>query len=125
MILLAVLLADAAVPPLLDAAVPPALSALCPKAKPGEIVVCADLDPPKSPYRLPLEMPPERGTKDSISVGRERNALFDFDAGGIGSCGTAGAAGNFGCGALQHKRWVEQRAGARSGAGRIYDKQPY
>ena len=71
---------------LVDLAVPPSLSALCPEAKPGEIVVCADLDPPKSPYRLPLEMPPERGSKDSISVSSERNALFDFDAGGIGSC---------------------------------------
>lgn len=109
---------------LVDLAVPPSLSALCPEAKPGEIVVCADLDPPKSPYRLPLEMPPERGSKDSISVSSERNALFDFDAGGIGSCGTAGAAGNFGCSALVHKRGVEQRAGAKSGGGRIYDRTP-
>jgi hypothetical protein len=105
----------------LAAVIPPSLSALCPKAKPGEIIVCADADPPKSPYRLPLEMPPERGSKNSISVSRERNALIEPDAGGIGSCGAAGAGGMSGCGLQAHKRWVEQRAGARSGAGRIYD----
>jgi hypothetical protein len=110
---------------LVDAAIPPALSALCPKAKPGEIVVCADVEPLKSPYRLPLKMPPERGTKNSISVSRERNALFDFDAGGIGSCSTAGAGGASGCGFRDHKQWVEQRAGAKSGAGRLYDEAPY
>jgi hypothetical protein len=103
-------------------AIPPSLSALCPKAKPGEIIVCADLDPPKSPYRLPLELPPERGSKNSISVSRERNALIDPDAGGIGSCGTAGAGGMSGCGLQRHKAWVEQRAGAKSGAGHIYDR---
>jgi hypothetical protein len=113
LILLAVLL--------VESAIPPALSALCPKAKPGEIIVCADPDPPKSPYRLPIELPPERGSKNSISVSRERNALIEPDAGGIGSCSTAGAAGMSGCGLQAHKRWVEQRAGARSGAGRIYD----
>lgn len=106
---------------LVDAAIPPALSALCPKPKPGEIVVCADLDPPKSRYRLPIEMPPERGTKNSVSVSAERNALFDFDGGGMGSCGNAGASGGYFCGALAHKRWVEQRAGSKSGAGRLYD----
>lgn len=103
-------------------AIPPSLSALCPKPKPGEIIVCADADPPKSPYRLPLELPPERGTKHSTSVSRERNALIEPDAGGIGSCGTAGAAGMSGCGLQRHKAWVEQRAGAKSGAGRIYDR---
>jgi hypothetical protein len=103
-------------------AIPPSLSALCPKAQPGEIIVCADLEPPKSPYRVPLELPPERGSKNSISVSRERNALFDFDAGGIGSCGTAGAAGMSGCGLQGHNRWVEQRANAKSGAGRLYDR---
>jgi hypothetical protein len=102
--------------------IPPSLSALCPKAKPGEIIVCADPDPPKSPYRLPLELPPERGSKNSISVSRERNALIEPDAGGIGSCSTAGAAGMSGCGLKAHKAWVEQRAGARSGAGRVYDR---
>ena len=100
----------------------PSLSALCPKPLPGEIVVCADLDsdPPKSRYRLPLPVVRDRGNPDTVSVSRERNALFDHDSGGIGSCGTAGAAGNFGCGALQHKRWAEQRAGAPAGGGWLF-----
>jgi hypothetical protein len=106
------------------AAIPPSLSGLCPKAAPGEIVVCADPEPLKSPYRLPLPTLRDRGDPNTISVSRERNALFDHDAGGIGSCGTAGAAGNFGCGALQHKRWVEQRAGARAGGGWLFDAPP-
>ena len=105
-------------------AVPPSLSALCPKPVPGEITVCANSEPRKSPYRLPLSLPPERGSKNSISVSRERNALFDFDAGGAGSCSAAGIAGSYGCSARAHKAWVEQRAGATSGAGRIYDSAP-
>ena len=96
------------------------LSALCPKAAPGEIVVCADADPPKSRYRLPLPIERDPGDPDNVSVGRERNGLFDQDAGGVGSCGTAGAAGNFGCGALRHKRWVEQRAGALDPRGWVF-----
>jgi hypothetical protein len=100
---------------------PPSLSALCPKAAPGEIVVCADAEPPKSPYRLPLPTEPDRGDPRTISVSRERNALFDYDAGGMHSCSTAGAAGQSGCGFKKHKAWVEQRAGARDPRGRIYD----
>lgn len=110
---------------MVESAVLPSLSALCPKAKPGEIVVCADAEPPKSPYRLPLDMPPEIGTKESISVSRERNALFDFDAGGIGSCSTAGSGGASGCGFRDHRHWVEQRSTGRSGKGNLYDQQPY
>jgi hypothetical protein len=109
----------AEIPP---AAIPPSLSGLCPKALPGEIVVCADADPPKSPYRLPLPMERERGDPNTTSVSRERNGLFDHDAGGIGSCGVAGAAGNFGCGFQKHKRWVEQRAGAPAGGGWLFSK---
>jgi hypothetical protein len=105
-------------------AIPPSLSALCPKPLPGEIVVCADSEPRKSPYRAPLKVPPERGTKNSISVSRERNALFDHDSGGAGSCSASGLAGNYGCGTKAHKAWVEQRAGSRSGGGRIYDRPP-
>ena len=105
------------------AQIPPSLSALCPKPLPGEIVVCADPDPPKSRYRLPLPIERDRGDPNSISVSRERNALFDHDAGGIGSCGTASAAGNFGCGAQKHKRWVEQRAGAPAGGGWLFGDQ--
>ena len=109
---------------LMAAGVPPSLSALCPKAAPGEIVVCADPEPRVSPYRLPLPVARERGDPNTVSVGRERNALFDHDAGGIGSCGVAGAAGNFGCGALKHKRWVEQRAGAPDGGGWVFGTPP-
>jgi hypothetical protein len=109
---------------LVESAIPPKLSALCPKAAPGEIVVCADLEPPKSPYQLPLRMPPARGSKNSISVSRERNALFYYDSGGIGSCFASGNTSGSGCGFNAHKAWVEQRAGARSGGGRIYDETP-
>ena len=102
------------------AGIPPSLSALCRKAAPGEIVVCADLDPPKSRYRLPLPMERDRGDPDNVAVSRERNALFDHDSGSIGSCGTVGAAGSYFCGFQKHKRWVEQRAGAPAGGGWLF-----
>ena len=104
--------------------VPPILSALCPKALPGEIVVCADADPPKSPYRLPLPVERAPGNRNTISVSRERNALFDYDAGGMQSCSTAGAAGQSGCGFKRHKNWVEQSAGATDPRGRLWDRPP-
>jgi hypothetical protein len=100
----------------------PSLSALCPKAAPGEIVVCANLDPPKSRYRLPLPTEPGRGDPNTTSVSRERNGLFDHDSGSIGSCGTVGAAGSYFCGFREHKRWVEQRAGAPAGGGWLFSK---
>ncbi len=106
------------------AEIPPILSALCPKPKPGEIVVCADAYPPQSPYRLPLPTEPDRGAKSSVSVSRERNSLFDYDAGGMLSCSTAGAAGGAGCGFKKHKNWVEQRAGAIDPRGYIFQKTP-
>ncbi len=99
----------------------PSLSALCPKARPGEIVVCADPDPPKSPYRLPLPVERDPGDPRNVSVSRERNALFDYDAGGIGSCSTSGAGGSSGCGFQRHKRWVEQRANARDPRGQVFN----
>lgn len=105
-------------------AIPPSLSALCPKALPGEIVVCADLDPPKSRYRLPLPTARDRGDPDTISVSRERNGLFDHDSGSIGSCGTVGAAGGYFCGFQKHKSWVEQRAGAPAGGGWLFSDPP-
>jgi hypothetical protein len=108
----------------IELATPPSLSALCPRPLPGEIMVCSDAEPHKSPYRVPFSLPPERGSKNGISVSRERNALFDYDSGGAGSCSAAGLAGSYGCGGRAHMNWVEQRAGARSGAGRIYDAEP-
>lgn len=114
-----VLASPAAAEPIL-----PILSALCPKPKDGEIIVCASKDPPKSPYRLPLPSPPDRGSRNSASVSRERNALFDYDSGGMLSCSTSGASGSAGCGFKAHKNWVEQRAGAKSGGGYLYDEPP-
>ncbi len=107
------------------AAIHPSLSALCPKPKPGEITICADGEPPRSPYRLPEDpnREPEVGSPESISVSRERNGLFDYDAGGIGSCSTSGSAGQSGCGFLRHKRWVEQRGMARDPRGPAFDKR--
>lgn len=105
-------------------AMPPSLSALCPEALPGEIVVCADIEPLPSPYRSPLPFDPDPGARTSVSVSRERNALFDYDAGGMHSCSPAGAAGASGCGFKKHKAWVEQRAGAKSKGGYLSDK-PY
>ncbi len=106
------------------AAAPVSLSALCPKSKDGEIVVCAKLDPPYSPYRAPLRGgPPEAGTRAATSVSRERNGLFDYDAGGSGLCSSVGAGGNFGCAFKSFKAGVEQRANARDTRGRIYDAE--
>ena len=101
-------------------------SILCPKASPGEIVVCAVTDPPRSPYRLPAEIPqlPEFGTRAADSVSRERNALFDHDAGGPGSCSAVGPSGASGCQFRQHRRNTEQRANARDKRGRVYDSPP-
>jgi hypothetical protein len=115
------LLAAAALPP----GIPPSLSGLCPKSLPGEIVVCADLDPPKSRYRLPLPTEPDRGDPNTTSVSRERNGLFDYDSGSIGSCGTVGAAGSYFCGFQKHKSWVEQRAGAPAGGGWLFSDPPH
>jgi hypothetical protein len=106
------------------AQIPPILSGLCPKAAPGEIIVCADPEPPKSPYRLPLPVERDPGDPNNTSVSRERNGLFDYDGGGIGSCGTAGAAAGFGCRQLEHKRRVEQRANAPDGRGWLFNAPP-
>ncbi len=109
----------------LPGAGPVSLSALCAKSKEGEIVVCADPDPPPSKYRLPgPPPPPEFGTRASVSVNRERAALFDYDAGGSGLCSSVGPGGAYGCAFKQHKAATEQRSGARSKRGYLYDT-PY
>ena len=101
-----------------QAAIPPKLSALCPKGEPGEIVVCADPEPRKSPFRLPLPSAPVFGTRGTASVSRERNALIEPGPGGIGSCSTAGAGGWTGCSYRDFKRNVEQAAGGSDPRGR-------
>jgi hypothetical protein len=103
---------------------PPSLSALCPKARPGEFVVCAEVDPPKSRYRLPLPMERDPGDPRNTSVSAERNGLFDHDSGGIGSCFAANNAAGSGCSALKHRRWTEQRANAKDPRGRLWDRPP-
>lgn len=110
---------------ILASAAPAALSALCLKAAPGEIIVCADLDPPPSKYRLPgPPPPPEFGTRASDSVARERAALFDYDAGGNVLCASVGPGGIYGCAFKENKRTLEQRSGSRSKRGYLYDT-PY
>lgn len=104
------------------AEVHPKLSALCPKARPGEIVVCADGEPAPSPYRAPFRPGPVVGSRNSVSVGRERNGLVEMGLdGGAGSCSAAGAMGMYGCQFREHKRRVEQRANARDPRGRIFE----
>lgn len=117
------LAASAAAP--VAAQMPPILSALCPKPKPGEIVVCADLEPPKSPYRLPLPVPLVEGSRDTISPSRERNALFDYDFGGTGSCSTVGGGGATGCHHRNHMQGVEQRAKSKDPRGHLFEEAPY
>lgn len=110
---------------ILATAAPAILSALCPKAEPGEIVVCADPDPPPSKYRLPgPPPPPEFGSRASDSVSRERAALFDDDAGGNVLCSNVGPGGIYGCPFKENKRTLEQRSGSRSKRGYLYET-PY
>ncbi len=105
-------------------AVPPSLSALCPKAVPGEIVVCADGEPPKSPWRLPEPPPRAFGSRGSESVSRERNALIEPANVSSGSCSTVGPGGWTGCRYRDFKRSVEQAAGSRDPRGRLYEAAP-
>ena len=107
----------------LAAGIPSALPALCPKAAPGEIVVCGDRDPLRSPYRLPADIAaePVEGSRDTISLSRERNGLFDYDGGGTGSCSASGAGGASGCGFQRHRRYYEQKSQARDRRGPAFD----
>lgn len=102
------------------AEVPASLSVLCPKAAPSEIVVCADGEPPASPYRLPLPVDPVAGDRNLVAVSRERNALIEPDAGGTGSCSASGAGGWTGCQYRSFKQNVQQAAGSRDVRGRIH-----
>lgn len=102
--------------------IPKALSALCPEPKPGEIVVCADGEPAPSPYRAPFKPGPVVGSRNSVSVSRERNSLVELGMdGGGGSCSAVGAAGMYGCQFRDHRRWVEQSANSKDNRGRIFE----
>ena len=94
----------------------------CPKRVGDDIVVCGDPEPHISPYRAPIRGgPPELGTRAANSVSRERNALFDYDAGGSGLCSSVGPGGVYGCAFKAFKAGVEQRADAHDYRGRVYD----
>lgn len=73
-------------------------SELCrPTEGTDEIVVCAQRSEDEA-YRLPPQARgPVPGSRTVRSVSAERNALFDYDAGGIGSCSTVGPGGGTGC----------------------------
>jgi hypothetical protein len=105
---------------------PPAWSAVCPpKSQPDEIVVCANRDPPPSPYRAPLAMPRTFGERGTASVSAERNRLLGPDVGNAGTCsGTWGPGGPFGCKYNEFKDNVNQAAGSRDPRGRVYEGKP-
>ena len=98
---------------------PPAPPKIIPTCRSGskEIVVCGRQQ--RSPYRLPEPAPgfdPDGGV-DSVS--RERNALYDVDETGIGSCSNVGPGGSFGCTFKRWKHDEQQRQGHSSKKGLI------
>jgi len=104
---------------------PPGWSALCPpRTRPDEIVVCANRDPPPSPYRAPIAIPREFGTRGTASVSAERNRLLGPDAGTVGTCSGIGPSGPFGCRFQEFKNNVNQAAGSRDTRGRVYERPP-
>ena len=108
------------------AMLPPGWSGLCPpKTQPDEIVVCANRDPPPSPYRAPLTGPRRFGERGTASPSAERNGLLGPDVGTAGTCsGTWGPGGPFGCGFKEFKEHVNQAAGSRDPRGRLFEKKP-
>lgn len=81
----------------------------CAGARGDEIVVCGRPGD-QGAYRLPES----RGfdpAGDTPSVSRERNALLEEGASGIGSCSPSGAGGMTGCTVRQWRRQEQQRAG--------------
>ena len=91
---------------------PPKIVRNCQKSGSNEIVVCGKQE--RSPYRLPE--PPTGFDPDGgiDSVSRERNALFDVDETGIGSCSNVGPGGSFGCTFKRWKHDQQQRQGHSS-----------
>lgn len=116
-----VVFAAAALTNPLDAAIKDAVR--CPVPRADEIVVCGRREPgERSRYLSPLPPEYDRGDPRAQSVSASRNGLFDYDAGGSGSCSAAGLNGAYGCSFRDFKRWVLQRAGARDSRGPLYDK---
>ena len=121
MLAVALLLAAATGTARLDAMVKAATA--CPPGTGGEITVCGRRgEDERSPYLSPLPREYEVGDPRAQSVSAERNGLFDYDAGGSGSCSAVGLTGNMGCGFQRHKRWVLQKAGAADGRGPLFAK---
>lgn len=106
----------------LDAAIKASV-APCPPPVAGEITVCGKRSEVEARrYLSPIPSEYDVGDPRARSVSAERNGLFDYDAGGTGSCSVTGAGGSMGCGFQRHKRWVLQRAGAADPRGPLYDK---
>ncbi|WP_372915434.1 hypothetical protein [Sandarakinorhabdus sp.] len=100
---------------------PPGWSVLCPpKRRPDEIVVCADREPARSPYRAPLQVLRGFGERGTASVSAERNRLLGPDAGSLGSCSAMGAGGWTGCKYKEFIDNVNQAAGVKDPRGRAY-----
>ncbi len=107
------------------ALMPPGWSVICPpKSRPDEIVVCANREPPPSPYRAPLPVLRSFGERGTLSVSNERNRLLGPDVGTAGTCsGTWGPGGPFGCNYQRFKENVNQAAGSRDPRGRVYEAE--
>lgn len=104
---------------------PPGWSVICPpRSRPDEVVVCADREPAKSPYRAPLPVLRDFGGRGTASVSAERNRLLGPDTGTIGTCSTWGPGGAFGCNYQRFKDNVNQAAGQRDPRGRVYREAP-
>lgn len=107
------------------AMMPPGWSVSCPpRSKPDEIVVCANREPPVSPYRAPLPALRGFGERGTASPSAERNRLLGPDVGTIGTCSTWGPGGLHGCAYKQFKENVNQAAGSRDPRGRLYEGRP-
>ena len=116
--MIGVVLVLAATTGALDAMVKAATA--CPKV---EITVCGRRDAvERSRYRSPLPLDYEPGDPRARSVSAARNGLFDYDAGGVGTCSSVGPGGASGCGFQRHKRWALQKAGAPDGRGPLFAK---
>lgn len=104
---------------------PPGWSVACPpRSTADEIVVCANRDPPPSPWRAPLPVRRSFGERGTASVSAERNRLLGPDVGTAGTCsGTWGPGGAFGCKYNEFKANVNQAAGSRDPRGRVYEGQ--